>query len=55
MTAKSITLKRLYKSIPIRMACELHQRLLFGKCDKETREMLHEAMRRAGFVRRAAA
>lgn len=49
------TLSRMFRSIPFRMACELHQRLRSGCNASETRNMLRKALRRAGFVQRAAA
>jgi hypothetical protein len=48
-------LSRMYRSIPFRMACELHQRLRSGCNSAETQKMLREAMRQAGFVRRVGA
>jgi hypothetical protein len=45
---------RMFRSIPFRAACDLHQRLRKGCNAPETRELLRNALRQAGFVRRAA-
>jgi len=47
-------LKRMYRSIPFLMACELHRRLKSGCTAPETRKMLREALRKAGIGRCAA-
>lgn len=47
-------LKRMYRSIPFPMACELHRRLKSGCTAPETRKMLREALRKAGIGRCAA-
>jgi len=47
-------LTHLFRSIPFRMACELHQRLQSGCTAPETRKMLRQALRMAGGVRKVA-
>jgi len=47
-------LKRLYRSIPFSMACELHRRLQAGCTAPDTRKMLRDALRKAGIGRCAA-
>ena len=48
------TTERMFRAIPFPMACDLHQRLLRGEQSPEIQRMLRQALRQAGFSRRAA-
>lgn len=44
-------LKDIFCAVPFAIACDLHVRLKRGCDSSETRNMLHQAMRKAGLAR----
>lgn len=48
------TTERLFRALPFKQACELHQRLVSGDNSPKTTKMLRHALHQAGFARHAA-
>ncbi len=51
MQTMNVTVRRMFRLLPFADACELHERLMQGKCDGETRSLLKGALRRTGMHR----
>ena len=51
VTTVSPKVHQLYSKLPMVEACELHERLMQGKTDNETRHRLRNALRKTGLHR----
>ena len=50
MQTYNVTVQRMYRLLPIAAACELHERMMQGRADMETRSLLKSALRRVGRI-----
>lgn len=51
ITNVSLQVHKMYSKLPMVEACELHERLMQGMSDHETRQRLRNALRKTGLHR----